>query len=189
MDWENVKKATRQRIVDVFWKINEEKLFSDISVKEICFAAKISRSTFYEYFKSVNELLETEENRILSEVGANPRIQTFNPEEFKGDTIKDSFIEIYRRNQCCFDALFSQYGDPRFMVQYKNVLKEGLIKNIRKAGYDHENLDLIIEYEISGMIGMVQRWFQTGRQQPFGEIVKLYGNLSLHGPVSFIITK
>lgn len=187
MDWNHVRQATQKRLLDAFWKINQTKSYTEITVTEICQDAEISRSTFYEYYKSTKELLASEEARILQEILENPRIQAFYPDAFREDSIKESFLEIYLRNKPCFDVLFSEYGDPAFAEQYKNVLKQSLIDNIRAAGYDHRELDLIVEYEISGFVGLIRAWFQSGKKQPFADIIKLYGELSTTGPISFIL--
>lgn len=51
-------------IKDAFLTIETRKIFNEISITEICREAQISRSTFYQYYNNLAELLD----EVLSDV-------------------------------------------------------------------------------------------------------------------------
>lgn len=58
--------ATRQKIMDSFWNEYKVKPMKKITISAISKNAGIHRSTFYEYFKDIYDLLEQFENAILT---------------------------------------------------------------------------------------------------------------------------
>lgn len=58
------KEETRQMLIDAFFAIYREKPINRISIKEVTEKAGFHRSTFYEYFSDIYDLLEQEEQEI-----------------------------------------------------------------------------------------------------------------------------
>ena len=48
---------TRTKIVAAFWHLYKSNGLNGISVKDITDKASLNRSTFYEYFKDINDVL------------------------------------------------------------------------------------------------------------------------------------
>ena len=57
---------TIKTIEDVFLNLIKEKTFTDITIKDICDEAMISRSTFYSHYKDKYDLLEHFFEKIIS---------------------------------------------------------------------------------------------------------------------------
>lgn len=57
---------TKKNIEDTFLNLIKEKPFSDITIKDICDDAMISRSTFYAHYKDKYDLLEYFFEKIIS---------------------------------------------------------------------------------------------------------------------------
>lgn len=53
--------ATRARLVDAFWGLYAEKPIEKIRVRDVTDWAGCNRTTFYEYFADVPQILESEE--------------------------------------------------------------------------------------------------------------------------------
>ena len=51
-------KLTNLMIREAFFSILKQKPLSKVTVKEICTAAGVNRSTFYKYYKDTYDLLE-----------------------------------------------------------------------------------------------------------------------------------
>ena len=63
--------ATRQRIIDAFWKLLEEMPLQQIKVRAIADAAGCNRSTFYQYFDGIPDLLAQAEDDLIAEAREN----------------------------------------------------------------------------------------------------------------------
>ena len=59
---------TRQNIIDAFWSMAESDGVRNISVSAVVKKAGINRSTFYEYFSSVEDLADHVEGSIIDEL-------------------------------------------------------------------------------------------------------------------------
>ena len=56
---------TKENLMEAFWQIYCEKRIEKITVKEITMKAGYNRSTFYEYFTDVYDVLEQIENSLI----------------------------------------------------------------------------------------------------------------------------
>ena len=59
---------TKGNIYDAFMEIRSKKELEKITVKELCEAAKINKSTFYVYYKDIYDLSDKIENEIVTSV-------------------------------------------------------------------------------------------------------------------------
>ena len=58
--------AARERIVEAFWRLIEQKPYSDITIRGLCAAAQVNPNTFYRYFACMDDLAKRafEENLV-----------------------------------------------------------------------------------------------------------------------------
>ena len=61
------RKATRRRIVDAFWGLLAERPVTQIKVKAVTDAAGCNRSTFYQYFDSMDDLHAQAEQEVIDD--------------------------------------------------------------------------------------------------------------------------
>ena len=64
-------KLTKKMIFEAFLSILKNKPIAKITVKEICAAADINRTTFYKYYKDTYDLLEQIEDELIDNLQAN----------------------------------------------------------------------------------------------------------------------
>lgn len=64
-------KVTKKMIFEAFLNILKNKPIAKTTVKEICFAAGINRTTFYKYYKDTYDLLEQIEDELIDNLQAN----------------------------------------------------------------------------------------------------------------------
>src|SRR5690554_1199827 len=61
-----ITEKTRQMFIDVFCELYSQKPIEKISIKEITNKSGYNRSTFYQYFTDIYELLDFVENDLLN---------------------------------------------------------------------------------------------------------------------------
>ncbi|MBQ3089908.1 MAG: TetR/AcrR family transcriptional regulator [Oscillospiraceae bacterium] len=64
-----ITEATQRALKEAFWTLYLQKPAEQITVREICDLAGYNRSTFYQYFRDVYDVLEQIEAFILEKVG------------------------------------------------------------------------------------------------------------------------
>ncbi len=142
---------TKQNFFDAFWSIYENTRIEKITVKAICLKAGYNRSTFYEYFKDVFDVLEQIENNLLPNTNDIPEVlignQLIGINEFE-------HLEYFKKKKKYLKVLLSENGDPAFIHKLKTTLKPS-IAILFKNHSNVENIDYILEYILSGMIGVM----------------------------------
>ncbi len=73
----------------------------------------------------------------------------------------DGFFELYEKNNKYYSILLGEKGDPAFASKLKNSIKPMIIQVFaEKPNVDKKELDYILEYTLSAMIGIMSYWFK-----------------------------
>lgn len=149
---------TKQNLIDAFWKLYCQKRIEKITIKEITDLAGYNRGTFYEYFKDVYDVLENIENSLIPTMNELPPIVI--KSQMHGMPM-DLFLELYEKNSKYYSLLLGDNGDPAFARKLKNSIKPMIAKEFaQQSNIDPKELDYILEYTLSAMIGVMSYWFR-----------------------------
>ena len=149
---------TKQNIIDAFWSLYCENRIEKITVRDITSKAGYNRGTFYEYFSDVYDVLEQIENTLIPSLHELPPVAT--PAGSFGMPL-DTFIELYKQNSKYYAVLLGENGDPAFANKLKNSIKPVILQFFdHHPRVDKKELDYILEYTLSAMIGVMSYWFQ-----------------------------
>lgn len=146
-------KKTHNAIIGATVSLLSEKQLKDISIKEICNKADVSRSTFYLHYRDAADVLEQLYNnisisvtRILDNVNFNEFIDS--PYLFL-----DAVIEFLNEDLPLYQLLMKNQYHTNFRRRLKNLLVNRVIENHK---YRVKNL-LEFEYSINFlMTGMIE---------------------------------
>lgn len=153
-----ITEQTRQNLIEAFWSFYTTKRIDKITVKEITNKAGYNRGTFYEYFQDVYEVLEAIENISLPTLDELPPLVALNS---NSPAIINSFMALYQEKYKYYNHLLGDNGDPAFQRKLKNSLKSSIILALKnKEEIDLEEVDFMLEYILSGMIGILIYIFQ-----------------------------
>jgi len=170
---------TKQNLIDAFWQIYCTKRIDKITIRDITMKAGYNRSTFYEYFKDVYDVLEHIENAHL------PKIEDFPPVELLADASSfsiDSFIKMYHEHSKYYIVLLGDNGDPSFLSKMKNNLKPKFKELLVATGSpDNFELDYTLEYTLSAMIGVLCYWFTQESSPPTERLLSLMNDIMRDG--------
>ena len=100
--------ATAAKMDEAFLKILEEKDFAYITVKEICAAAGVNRSTFYLHYETVSDLLAESGDYINRQFLEHMAMDT---EAFSAKLKNCSLAELY-------------LVTPKYLIPYLNYIRE-----------------------------------------------------------------
>lgn len=152
---------TRRNLIDAFWGLYRERGLEKITAKDIAAKAGYNRGTFYEYFRDVYDVLEQVENSLIPTLDQIPPVST--PTGSAGMPL-GLFYELYERNKKYYSALLGARGDPAFAGRLKESLKPMMMQMFaQRPGVDPVELEYVLEYTLSAMIGIMSFWSrQTG---------------------------
>jgi AcrR family transcriptional regulator len=173
---------TKMALRDGLITVLERKPIDRVSIKEICDAADINRSTFYTHYADQYDLLHRVEQELLREINA----------YLDGYSLGQPFqsiariFEFIRENAKLCRVLLRENGDIVLQREIMMLVqRQSLQEWQKKAGLDQETADYICLFEVDGCLGIVQRWLQTGLRQTSGEMAELVIRLTYHGLSSY----
>lgn len=172
---------TRQKLIDAFLSLYATRRIDKITVREITNMAGYNRGTFYAYFFDVYDVLEQIEAEAL------PSFEELPPMMDAGEVspvFVASFLSLYQEKFKVYDILLGDNGDPAFQRKLKNSIKSTLFEMLAKKGNVNViEVDLMLEYILSGLIGILIYAFQNRPNIPEEQLVAMIYTL-LKGDVS-----
>lgn len=168
---------SRAEIVESFMKLIHAIPFEKLQIKQIMDDTGLSRQTFYQIFKSKDEILEYYLDTLF--------------EEFISHAEKQDI-----RNLCdasvFFFAFFEQYRDPLGVIIHNGkscIVQRKCREYLMDSHYIHfalrgvetkEEMKYAVTFLVSGIVAMLEEWMETGSrvsaEKLAGLICRITGN-------------
>ena len=157
-----VTEKTRQVFVDVFCDLYCKKPIEKISIQEITNKAGYNRSTFYQYFSDIYELLAFVENDVLDYIS---------PKDNRGEAEISDLVALYDEKGTYLNALLGDFGSNRFVERLKACvpLED---KNI-SLSENNQLTPYLYEFHISTVLSLFRLWQRRGKDIPLNELLAL----------------
>lgn len=168
---------TRENLIQAFWGLYRQKKIEHITIKNITTRAGYNRSTFYEYFVDIYDLLNQFEDSLL-EYLKEEILDSL--EGGLNDDIIQKLADVYESKGDYLGILLGENGDPNFVKKLKTVMRSTLVGTFRLP--EKEILtSYIFEFGISAIIGTVTHWYHSKRDLPPKEMVRLLRSMLERG--------
>ena len=176
-------RKTRRQLRECLITLLKEKKVQDITVRELTDMADLNRGTFYLHYKDVFDLLEKTEAELQED---------FNQLVCKHDAVDLKqrpsviFNEIYSLvydNADLIEILLGENGDLNFVNRLKQLIREKCLKDwmeVFRSG-NAAAFDAFFSFIVSGCIGLVQYWLQTGLKETSEQMAKLTEHIITKG--------
>lgn len=178
---------TKADLREAFWRLYAQQPIETITIQQICDAAGYNRGTFYLHYHDIYELLESIESEVLA--GMTDCVERC-MKRLAGDSSKVArvaaladVVKYYERNRNYVLVLLGAQGDPSFLIRLKDNLKplwreyviapalaedrndtsdvpETYRQKSGEPAHSEQEIDLILEYTLSGALFMMSRWLQ-----------------------------
>ncbi|ANY65646.1 TetR family transcriptional regulator [Paenibacillus sp. BIHB 4019] len=172
---------TRQAFISVFCDLYSQKPIEKISIQEIANKSGYNRSTFYQYFTDIYELLDYVEESILKSIKeemASRELSTHNFQDALQCLENTEEISVLK-------ALLGDYGSVHFLERLKREIPfERLIVDLPTNDI---LTPYLIEFYISTLMSMFRLWIRNGKDLSSEELVKLIDSLFANGITPFHI--
>ncbi|WP_091752471.1 TetR/AcrR family transcriptional regulator [Propionispora vibrioides] len=170
---------TRKNLMDAFWDLYSKEGIKKTSVRDIVGKAGYNRSTFYEYFTDVYDVLEQIEASILPDIEKHQNIIMKTGVRLP----LKHLTEVYSQNKKYFVVLLGKNGDPTFQEKIKNVYKALLRPHLQSLGADDFILECTLEYAISAFLGVMTYCFTQEEDPDIEKMVQLLWSLMNDGVI------
>lgn len=161
----------------------KEKPVNHITVKEIVSTADLNRSTFYNYYCDIPDMLEKLEEELYNEFLHILELH-ITKEGITHDIYNEAykFIEdmcdVIKENVEFCKCIFSKNGDISFLFKLEELV-ENHIKDQLREEFDGkmDHLAYVYSFVKSGYIGILKSWIKGGCVESSQEIAHLTFNL------------
>lgn len=173
------KKLLRQNLL----KLMRQKDLKDITVKELTELADINRGTFYLHYNDIYDLLRQIEDEMFVEL---QEVLFRHPQEKNKwrpmPIILDAFEYLADNADMCLVLLHNK-GDSAFLEKLKELGKARCLQDWKSISRikDEEKYEYLYSFVVSGCIGLLQRWFETGMKEPSNEMAMLAERIIVNG--------
>lgn len=173
---------TKENIKTAFWELYEGKQIGKITVSEVCRKAGYNRSTFYEYYKDIYEVLEDIETELITKEDFRDLILKNIVFGDVREQILNQFLALYEAKGRYLSVLLGEHGDPSFRPRLINRVAPVIIEMAGGLSEsDHRRLMYLMEYQSSGIMSILNRWFLEGKPVPAEDMVEILMSVSIHG--------
>lgn len=174
-------KRTKKTLRECLFKLIDEKGIEDISVKELTQAADVNRSTFYFYYKDINDMILQIQDEIYA---------VFEEEVLKPDaqfnTLSDFVAYCTRFLIFCKDnekiCKFVISNDPNNSLTKR--IKASLLQHIpdSKKAFQLDNPKCYLTcFAVAGIWQTILQWMYDGMQVPPEEMALFVSNVYFYG--------
>lgn len=167
-------KYTKQVVKQSLVKLLQEKPISRITIKEICEAADINRSTFYAHYADQYDLLLKIKQEVLQEI--NSCLSDYNFKEFEPkslQTMNRIFEYIVENAELCI-VLLGENGDLSLQKEVMMIVQQQAMKEWQSHRViSSDMMEYLLLFGVNGSIGIVQKWLQSGLKESPREMAEL----------------
>ena len=174
-------KRTKKALRDCLFQLLDEKTVEEITVKELTSMADINRSTFYFYYKDIDDMIIQIQDEIYS--------------VFERDVIRSATVFITRevfmqylvrfltfckeREKIC---KFVMSNDPKNNLSKR--IKSGLmmcIPDTTKVFPENDPKRYLTDYAVAGFWQLIIQWMYDGMKIPPNEMAAFLANVYFYG--------
>lgn len=170
---------TRMALREGLIELMKLKPIDKITIKELCEAADLNRTTFYAYYKDPYDLLYEIEDEILSLIKSTiaELVGKNRPEMLKRI---EGVLQYVVDNDKPLRVLMSEQGDVNFQRQLMSAIyrQVGIMPREFRSG-DEAARELYFVFIVQGSVGLIQHWLKNGLDRPAKEIVEVIDNMTV----------
>ncbi|HPE95582.1 MAG TPA: TetR/AcrR family transcriptional regulator [Bacillota bacterium] len=166
-------KLTKQLLRNALTDLLGEKDIHRISVRELCEAADVSRSTFYNYYGSQFELLTDMENDVIEQIG-----KAIMKNETKDKRIIEDACRYLEKNIRFARLLMNNNIDPSFSDKLFALpyLRESVENHMNDTNSEIVNC-YSYNFLTGGVYQVVRVWLTKGRRESPEEFATILHNI------------
>lgn len=159
----SITAATRQNFIEAFCQLSQTEPVTKITVRELTQRAGYNRSTFYQYFDDVYDLLTAIEDLVLTQIMQNLA------NSFDQGTLAETFVTAFSQAHATlasyYEVVLTDSDQARFTKRLKVMITSWLTTNYQLATTDTQ-LMYVVDFYLSGVIAVIERWIKQQRDLP-----------------------
>lgn len=164
------KRLLKENMIDLLM----EKDIYQISIRELCDAAGINRTTFYRYYGSQFDLLAEMEDDMINRIKA---MLLGRESEVSAQTLTSICAYLEENLNLC-RLLINNNIDPEFSSRLFQMepIQLSLLNRLQNT-FGADDLEYVSAFVINGSFRLLQKWLNKDKREPPEKIAILVANL------------
>lgn len=175
---------TKKKLTNTLLVLISEKKIKDITVLELCKKANINRTTFYKYYKDIDDIVLKIEESLLMDLSS--YIDGIKRNYLISYTGK--IIETISEHKETYTRLLGENGDHTFLRRILSLVYNQSVaeweKLLKKAS--KSDLENIYNFIVDGTIGIVESWIRNNCQEDPSTVSIFINKICMSGLSSFV---
>lgn len=169
---ESESAEVRDSFVEALLRIYRTRPVSDVSVAELCAKAGYSRSTFYRYFDSLDQVHQALEERAVPTKAMEKLLA--DGQRASMEEITNLFLAALSGNRELYGVLFSRDSAGRFFDRLKNAMKP-VFRTQAERAFDMTpfEYDVFAEYLTTAKLSLFRMWTLSPTDPGLAYITKI----------------
>lgn len=163
-----VTAQTRKNLVMAFCALYEDRSIEKITVKDVVTSAGYNRSTFYEYFADIYELLRFIEDDVIDYIRGKLKTE---------QRSQKNLLSLFAAKEDYLKVLLGTYGCGHF----QDRLRTELLRDIASAESGGKLSPYLTEFHMLVSLSMYRLWLQRGKDISLDELSALIHALYTSG--------
>lgn len=173
---------TRKAIHSAMTMLLAKKPIEEITVTELAEAAEINRKTFYNYYSSVYMVAEEMEDEIVERFEETLRKIDFDALLKDPVTTFNTLARLITSDLDFYENILTNRNQISFLQKIITSLKQRIrLLYFNPNSPDGELEDYMLEYIVSGLVSVYQKWFTSGRKTDIEALSRYISMLAVCG--------
>ena len=173
---------TRKAIHSAMTTLLAKKPIEEITVTELSEAAEINRKTFYNYYSSVYMVAEEMEDEIVERFEETLRKIDFDTLLKDPVTTFKTLARLITSDLDFYENILTNRNQISFLQKIITSLKQRIRVLYFSSGSPDSDLnDYMLEYIVSGLVSVYQKWFISGRKTDIEVLSRYISMLAVCG--------
>ena len=173
---------TRKAIHSAMTMLLAKKPIEEITVTELAEAAEINRKTFYNYYSSVYMVAEEMEDEIVERFEETLRKIDFDALLKDPVTTFNTLARLITSDLDFYENILTNRNQISFLQKIITSLKQRIrLLYFNPHSPDSELEDYMLEYIVSGLVSVYQKWFTSGRKTDIEALSRYISMLAVCG--------
>lgn len=179
------KKIIRETLVDMIGEMSINK----ITVSSLCKRAEINRSTFYNYYDDIYDLLKKIEDEIFTEIKED--VEKHELDGSRSFTDAQHMLEKIKENKKLYCILAENYNDKEFFNKIKDIGKTICINKWKHMNpkLDHKYLEALYIVYSNGHFNLMMEWLNGNLDITEKDIIDLENKMFNMLPTLYEVDK
>ena len=153
----------KEKLIDSFFHLLTIKEFNNISISELCLLSKVHRTTFYNYYDNLFDLLIDAKNKAINELDNEfKEINNNTNFDYMSENTLVTFLEFIKKYPNLFKTYFVNSEILDSTSIFNDLLNNKFIPNAKKHGFnDEEEIKLASIFFIHGITSILLYWIDS----------------------------